>query len=118
MFRVGTLLNSLLILLFVGFSFNAYACLLPLFGDSAAVMANGCPTPEQQPTPQFCDVFKTLSVESAKALDPDDDAHRRCPAGMTFSVCHPTLASYCIRLIAQSPVDPLPCLQLRTVLRL
>lgn len=118
MSRLSTVLTSLLILLFVGFSFNAYACLLPLFGDSAAAMGRGCSTPEQQPTPQFCDVFKTLTVESAKALGPDGDAHRLCPGDMASSVFHAKLASFCVRLIVQSPVDPPHNLQLNAVLRI
>ncbi len=118
MFRFGTLLNSLLILLFVGFSFNAYACLLPFSGESAAVMDRGCPMPEQQPMPQLCDVFKTFSVESTKALNPDDDAHRRCPTSMASSAFHPTPTSCSVCLSAASPVDSSPHLQSNAVLRL
>ncbi|MCP9453681.1 MAG: hypothetical protein NNA23_13480 [Nitrospira sp.] len=46
------------------FSFNAYACLLPLPGLTDASMANGCSTPVEQPVRQVCDAFKTLGVES------------------------------------------------------
>lgn len=47
------------------FSFNAYACLLPLAGTTDASMANGCSTPVEQPSRQLCDAFKTLGVESS-----------------------------------------------------
>ena len=57
-----------LILLFTGLSFNAYACLLPLFETTAVTMGNGCSVPEEQPVRQFCDAFKTLGVESAVEL--------------------------------------------------
>lgn len=57
-----------LILLFTGLSFNAYACLLPLFTTTAVSMRNGCSTPDEHPVRQFCDAFKTLSVESAVEL--------------------------------------------------
>lgn len=49
----------------LAFSFNAYACLLPLSGTTDASMANGCSTPEEQPVRQLCDAFKTLGVESS-----------------------------------------------------
>jgi hypothetical protein len=48
----------------LAFSFNAYACLLPLSGTTEASMANGCSTPVEQPDRQLCDAFKTLGVES------------------------------------------------------
>lgn len=49
----------------LAFSFNAYACLLPLSGTTDASMANGCSTPVEQPVRQLCDAFKTLSVASS-----------------------------------------------------
>ncbi|MBS0152727.1 MAG: hypothetical protein KF876_15700 [Nitrospira sp.] len=48
----------------LAFSFNAYACLLPLAGTTDASMANGCSTPVEQPSRQLCDAFKILGVES------------------------------------------------------
>ncbi|TKS59311.1 MAG: hypothetical protein EWM72_02323 [Nitrospira sp.] len=58
-FLAGTITVFLL-----AFSFNAYACLVPLSGTSDASMANGCSTPIEQPARQLCDAFKTLGVES------------------------------------------------------
>jgi len=49
----------------LAFSFNAYACLLPLPGTDDVSMANGCSTPVEQPVRQLCDAFKTLGVESS-----------------------------------------------------
>ena len=62
-----------LVFIFLALSFNAYACLLPVNGVTAAVMENGCSTPDEQPVHQFCDVFKTLSVQSAVELHPTID---------------------------------------------
>jgi hypothetical protein len=59
-FLAGTIAVFLL-----AFSFNAYACLLPLSGTTDASMANGCSTPAEQPVRQLCDAFKTLSVASS-----------------------------------------------------
>ena len=58
-FLAGTIAVFLL-----AFSFNAYACLLPLSGTTDASMANGCSTPVEQPSRQLCDAFKILGVES------------------------------------------------------
>lgn len=76
--RVRTLLVSMLILLFVGLSFNAYACLLPVIGVTSAAMGNGCSTPDAQPVYQFCDAFKTLSVQSAAEHHPPIDYQTIC----------------------------------------
>lgn len=54
-----------IVLFLLAFSFNAYACLLPLSGTTEASMANGCSTPVEQPSRQLCDAFKTLGVESS-----------------------------------------------------
>lgn len=59
-----------LILLFFGLSFNAYACLVPLFDATDASMENGCPTPQQEPIRQFCDAFKSLATSASPELQP------------------------------------------------
>ncbi len=48
--------------LFFGFSFNAHACLVPVY--AVASMGNGCAEPEQEPVRQFCDTFKFLGPQS------------------------------------------------------
>lgn len=57
-------LAAAIVVFLLAFSFNAYACVLPLSGTSDASMANGCSTPVEQPDRQLCDAFKTLGVES------------------------------------------------------
>ncbi len=58
-------LAGFLVLLFLGLSFNAYACLVPLFGAADVTMGSGCSSPEEQSARQFCDAFTTLSVQTA-----------------------------------------------------
>src|SRR5437660_8292546 len=58
-------LAGILFVLFIALSFNAYACLLPVNGVTAAAMGNGCSTPDEQPVNQYCDAVKTLDVQSA-----------------------------------------------------
>jgi hypothetical protein len=42
-------------------TFNAYACLVPLYSSA---MDGNCPSSHTPQTPTLCDVFKTLGVES------------------------------------------------------
>jgi hypothetical protein len=64
------LLIGTLILLFFGLSFNAYACLVPLFATANTAMKNGCGTPQEQPTRQFCDAFKNPATQASPELQP------------------------------------------------
>ena len=63
--RPKGVLACTLVIFLLAFSFNAYACLLPLSGITDASMANGCSPPMEQPTRQLCDAFKTLGIESS-----------------------------------------------------
>ncbi|HEU5409294.1 MAG TPA: hypothetical protein VFU48_16115 [Nitrospira sp.] len=59
-----SILAATIAVFLLAFSFNAYACLLPLSGTTDVSMANGCSTPVEQPSRQLCDAFKILGVES------------------------------------------------------
>lgn len=109
-----------IVVFLLAFSFNAYACVLPLSGTSDASMANGCSTPIEQPARQLCDAFKTLGVDSSSQssllhLDhhwPADHAlaalpvvshqfERICSSDQPFessSPPHPSLASTVLRI--------------------
>lgn len=50
------LLTIVFIVLFLGLSTNAFACLVPLYGVQN--MEGGCPSGNEQPPQVFCDVFK------------------------------------------------------------
>ncbi len=63
-FLLRSFLAVTIVVFLLAFSFNAYACLLPLSGTTDASMANGCSTPVEQPSRQLCDAFKILGVES------------------------------------------------------
>ena len=64
-YHSGSFLAATIVVFLLVFSFNAYACLLPLSGTDDVSMANGCSTPVEQPVRQLCDAFKTLGVESS-----------------------------------------------------
>ena len=77
--RAPSVLAGALVVLFFVLSFNAYACLLPVNGVTAAAMGNGCSTPDEQPVSQYCDAFKTLGVQSADKLSLNSDCQALCP---------------------------------------
>lgn len=106
MSRVRTLAVSVLILLFVGLSFNAYACLLPVNGVTSAAMGNGCSTPDEQPVSQFCDAFKTLNVQSADKLHLNGDCQALCPEDAASLALLVSLASHSSRLSDHPTVGP------------
>lgn len=45
-------------------SFNAYACLVPLYGGMEVAPGSDCTMPQEQPARQHCDAFKSLSVQT------------------------------------------------------
>jgi len=80
-------LASVLIVLFLALSFNAYACLLPVNGAMPTPMENGCSTPDEQPVSPFCDIFKTLFVQSTDKPPLGSDDLALCQAD-TVSLTH------------------------------
>lgn len=77
--RSRSVLACTLVVFFFALSFNAYACLLPVNGATAATMDNGCSTPDEQPVYQFCDAFKMLGVQSADKPHFNSDYQTICP---------------------------------------
>ena len=76
--RFPSVLACTLVALFFVVSFNAYACLLPVNGVTAAAMGTGCSTPDEQPVSQYCDAFKTVGVQSADRLHLNSDCQTIC----------------------------------------
>jgi hypothetical protein len=82
--------------LFFALSFNAFACLLPVNGVTAAAMGNGCSTPDEQPVNQYCAAFKTLDVQSADTRHLNSDSQAICSqdtASLALLVIHPSPSS-------------------------
>ncbi|ALA59313.1 hypothetical protein [Nitrospira moscoviensis] len=65
---IPRIISVSLVLILFGLTFNAYACLLPLF--SAGQTPMGCGSSTDQPVREYCDVFKTFSVEHADQSHP------------------------------------------------
>jgi hypothetical protein len=94
-------LTSFLTVLFFAFSFNAYACLLPVNGTTSSPMANGCSTPDEQPVSPYCETFKTLGVQSA------DDDQVLCQAD-TVSLAHHVILNSRSSRLSGHPTVGLP----------
>ena len=96
--RLSSVIACTLVVLFFALSFNAYACLLPVNGVTPAPMATGCATPDEQPVSQYCDTFKTLSVQSADKLSLNNDCQPLCPEDTASLALLVSLTSHNSRL--------------------
>lgn len=117
--RARRLLTGMLVLLFVGLSFNAYACLVPIPGGASTTMGRGCSAPIDQSARQFCDTFKTLGIQASPELQPAIDCHAFWPQdtaslALLFSLTAQGMLAYAHP--AESP--PQDLLLKTTVLRL
>ncbi len=81
--RARASLALALLLLLLAFSFNAYACLVPLYGGASAAKGSDCSAPGEQSARQFCDTFKTLGVQTLQNLEPASDTLAFCPEDAT-----------------------------------
>lgn len=102
-----SLLAVSIVVLFFLLSFNAYACLLPVNGLTAAAMGNGCSTPEEPPVYQFCDAFKTLGVQSVDKLHFDSDSQALCLEDTASLALRAAVLSHNSR-VYDHPPDGLP----------
>lgn len=67
------LLAATLAVIYLILAFNAYACLIPLYGGIQVAQGSDCSMPQEQPARQQCDAFKALCVQTApSALQPVD----------------------------------------------
>jgi|SRR5581483_5944255 hypothetical protein len=108
-----------LVVLFLALSFNAHACLVPLFNASGSAMTNGCSAPDEQPVWQFCDTYKTLGVQSTDESTAGIDSQSICVAILDLSTPLLGAASHGGRLSEHPAVGPPLDLLLKTsVLRI
>lgn len=100
-----SLLVTVLVLLLQAFSFNAYACLLPLSPNPESSDMRDCPSSQEQAPRQLCDTFKTMGVSTSSALDPVFDSHLLWVEN-ALSVSPPVLFASLIRGLANHPATP------------
>ena len=65
-------------------SFNAYACLVPLYGGQADQYSD-CSMPQERAAQQYCDDFKSLAVQSVSSLQPQGHVVALQAADVGFS---------------------------------
>jgi hypothetical protein len=99
------LLVTVLVLLLQAFSFNAYACLLPLSPITESGDMRDCPFSQEQAPRQVCDTFKTMGVSTSVALNPAVDSHTLCPED-ALSVSPTVLFPSLIRSLVDHPTTP------------
>jgi hypothetical protein len=71
--RQSRLLASVIIFVYFSLAFNAYACLVPLYGGVQLKTGTDCSMPQQQPAREQCDVFKTVGIQGVPATQPAGD---------------------------------------------
>jgi len=72
-----------LVFIYFLLSFNAYACLVPLYGGQADQYSD-CSMPQEQSAKQYCDDFKSLAVQSVSSLQPQGDVIALQAAAVEF----------------------------------
>lgn len=70
-------------------SFNAYACLIPLYGGIKAEQGTDCSMPQEKAARQHCDTFKTLGVQAATQIQVEPGL---CAYDIPVSVASPTVS--------------------------
>ena len=93
-----------LAVLYLAFSFNAYACLLPLYGGVEVAQGSECAMPKEPPVRDACDAFKAIGVQSLSAAQPLSDCHMQVAVGEPGPA--PTLASVPSRVYEFSGSPP------------
>ena len=74
-----------LAVLYLALSFNAYACLLPLYGGVEVAQGSDCAMPKEPPVRDACDAFKTIGVQTLSSAEPLQDCHFQSIAGELVS---------------------------------
>ena len=108
-----------LAIFYFALSFNAYACLLPLYGGVEVAQGSECAMPKEPPVRDTCDAFKTIGVQTLSSVQPLPDFHFQGAAGESVSV--PFLASVLSRryaLLDSPPFLDRDLLSLTSILRI
>src|SRR5438105_3506945 len=75
-------------------AFNAYACLIPLYGGVQVATGSDCSMPQEQPARQHCDAFKTVGVQTVSSIQPlSDVSHELAMALVSVLFLRPVAVS-------------------------
>ena len=73
-----------LVFIYFLLSFNAYACLVPLYGGQADQYSD-CSMPQERSAQQYCDDFKSLAIQSVSSPQLQGDVVAFQAADVGFS---------------------------------
>ena len=95
-----------LISLFLALSFNAYACLVPIYGGMKVSQGSACTTPGEEPASQFCDGFKSLAVQSGPDISSSDISILVLPRNISALFSDPVTTSQFLPVSAGGHLGP------------
>ena len=78
--------------LFFSFSFNAYACLVPIYSGMEVTQGSDCTKPGEESASQFCDGFKSLAVQSSSEIPSGEISHFALVENLPSSTTSPFLS--------------------------
>ncbi len=89
-----TLIAATLAVVYFLLAFNAYACLIPVYGGLQAAAGSDCPMPQKQPVRDACDAFKALGVQTLSSVQPLPDSLIHVVAGElpAITILDPTIS--------------------------
>jgi len=82
-----------LVTLFLSFSFNAYACVIPIYSGMKVSDGSDCSMPGEEPASQFCKAFKSLAVQSGPDLSSSGLSHFVLPSSIAPTFFEPVTIS-------------------------
>lgn len=108
-----------LIGLFLAFSFNAYACVVPVFAKMPVTSGSDCNKPGKEPVTQFCDGFKTLAVQSGAEVSSAHLSNLVLPENLPAVFSNPVLTSpHLLTPLSETPSPPRDIYVLISVFRI
>jgi len=116
--RQSRLLASVIIFVYFTLAFNAYACLVPLYGGVQAKTGSDCSMPQEQPAREQCDVFKTVGIQGVPSMQPAGDLAHALTVTLSALPTQEPLISASVSMGSGPPVFTQDLFALTSVLRL
>jgi hypothetical protein len=112
------ILSMALAVVFFLLSFNAYACLVPLYGGGQVKTGSDCSMPQEQAAREQCDVFKTVGIQGVPSMQPAGDLAHAVTVTLSAIPIQEPLISASVFVGCGPPVFTQDLFALTSVLRL